>query len=197
MHQLQPIRAETTITVSAFCVGSSVFHRAADPSVRSIDVSTRRLCSATFPGSGTFPYFRRLPHSTNRTNQVLSCSSPIRAITTSSSRRPPLGHAPQRLCDVRPLTYAVRRSTVGTESVRSVPGRKGSVDRVLDKLAAHGILIHMSVKVAVAGASGYAGGELLRLLSAHPQVEVGALTAGGNAGTALGQHHPHLVPLAG
>jgi N-acetyl-gamma-glutamyl-phosphate reductase len=55
----------------------------------------------------------------------------------------------------------------------------------------------MSVKVAVAGASGYAGGELLRLLSAHPQVEVGALTAGGNAGTALGQHHPHLVPLAG
>ncbi len=55
----------------------------------------------------------------------------------------------------------------------------------------------MSVKVAVAGASGYAGGELLRLLSAHPGVEIGALTAGGNAGTALGAHHPHLVPLAG
>ncbi|MGH3372739.1 MAG: N-acetyl-gamma-glutamyl-phosphate reductase, partial [Nocardioidaceae bacterium] len=55
----------------------------------------------------------------------------------------------------------------------------------------------MSLKVAVAGASGYAGGELLRLLSAHPDVEIGALTAGGNAGTALGQHHPHLLPLAG
>ncbi|TDD58074.1 N-acetyl-gamma-glutamyl-phosphate reductase [Kribbella antibiotica] len=55
----------------------------------------------------------------------------------------------------------------------------------------------MSVKVAVAGASGYAGGELLRLLSSHPAVEIGALTAGGNAGTALGAHHPHLVPLAG
>jgi len=55
----------------------------------------------------------------------------------------------------------------------------------------------MSVKVAVAGASGYAGGELLRLLSSHPEVEIGALTAGGNAGTALGVHHPHLVPLAG
>ncbi|WP_132152348.1 N-acetyl-gamma-glutamyl-phosphate reductase [Kribbella antiqua] len=55
----------------------------------------------------------------------------------------------------------------------------------------------MSVKVAVAGASGYAGGELLRLLSGHPEVEIGALTAGGNAGTALGAHHPHLVPLAG
>jgi len=55
----------------------------------------------------------------------------------------------------------------------------------------------MSLKVAVAGASGYAGGELLRLLSAHPEVEIGALTAGGNAGTALGLHHPHLLPLAG
>ncbi|MFC0628950.1 N-acetyl-gamma-glutamyl-phosphate reductase [Kribbella deserti] len=55
----------------------------------------------------------------------------------------------------------------------------------------------MSLSIAVAGASGYAGGELLRLLVAHPGVEIGALTAGGNAGTALGQHHPHLLPLAG
>lgn len=54
----------------------------------------------------------------------------------------------------------------------------------------------MTVKVAVAGASGYAGGELLRLLLTHPEVEIGALTAGGNAGTPLGQHHPHLAPLA-
>lgn len=50
--------------------------------------------------------------------------------------------------------------------------------------------------MAVAGASGYAGGELLRLLLAHPEVEIGALTAGGNAGTALGEHQPHLLPLA-
>ncbi len=55
----------------------------------------------------------------------------------------------------------------------------------------------MTIRVAVAGASGYAGGELLRLLSAHPEVQIGALTAGGNAGTRLGAHHPHLVPLAG
>jgi len=54
----------------------------------------------------------------------------------------------------------------------------------------------MSVKVAVAGASGYAGGELLRLLLAHPQVEIGALTAGSNAGETLGSLQPHLVPLA-
>jgi N-acetyl-gamma-glutamyl-phosphate reductase len=50
--------------------------------------------------------------------------------------------------------------------------------------------------VAVAGASGYAGGELLRLLLAHPEVEIGALTAGSNAGEALGSLQPHLVPLA-
>ncbi|WP_253775816.1 N-acetyl-gamma-glutamyl-phosphate reductase [Goodfellowiella coeruleoviolacea] len=54
----------------------------------------------------------------------------------------------------------------------------------------------MTVRIAVAGASGYAGGELLRLLLTHPEVEIGALTAGGNAGSRLGQHQPHLVPLA-
>lgn len=56
--------------------------------------------------------------------------------------------------------------------------------------------MRMTVRVAVAGASGYAGGEVLRLLLAHPNVEIGAITAGGNAGTTLGIHHPHLVPLA-
>jgi len=53
-----------------------------------------------------------------------------------------------------------------------------------------------SIRVAVAGASGYAGGELLRLLLAHPLVEIGALTAGGNAGERLGSLQPHLTPLA-
>ncbi|WP_420846358.1 N-acetyl-gamma-glutamyl-phosphate reductase [Nocardioides daejeonensis] len=50
--------------------------------------------------------------------------------------------------------------------------------------------------VAVAGASGYAGGEILRLLLGHPQVTIGALTGGSNAGTPLAQLQPHLVPLA-
>jgi len=54
----------------------------------------------------------------------------------------------------------------------------------------------MTTRVAVAGASGYAGGELLRLLLAHPGVEIGALTAGSNAGQFLGLLQPHLVPLA-
>jgi len=52
------------------------------------------------------------------------------------------------------------------------------------------------LKIAVAGATGYAGGELLRLLLSHPDVEIGALTAGGNAGSRLGDLQPHLTPLA-
>lgn len=50
--------------------------------------------------------------------------------------------------------------------------------------------------VAVAGASGYAGGEILRLLLAHPQVRIGALTAGSSTGSRLGDLQPHLTPLA-
>lgn len=57
--------------------------------------------------------------------------------------------------------------------------------------------MHMEpIKVAVAGASGYAGGEVLRLLLGHPGVEIGAVTAGANAGEPLGALQPHLVPLA-
>jgi N-acetyl-gamma-glutamyl-phosphate reductase len=37
---------------------------------------------------------------------------------------------------------------------------------------------------------------LLRLLLGHPSAEIGALTAGGSAGTPLHQHQPHLAPLA-
>ncbi|CAL9403501.1 N-acetyl-gamma-glutamyl-phosphate reductase [Streptomyces sp. enrichment culture] len=54
----------------------------------------------------------------------------------------------------------------------------------------------MTVRAAVAGASGYAGGELLRLLLAHPGVEIGALTGNSNAGQKLGALQPHLLPLA-
>jgi N-acetyl-gamma-glutamyl-phosphate reductase len=56
--------------------------------------------------------------------------------------------------------------------------------------------MQVSVKVAVAGATGYAGGELLRLLLGHPGAEIGALTAASSAGSRLGQHQPHLLPLA-
>ncbi|MFD5746741.1 N-acetyl-gamma-glutamyl-phosphate reductase [Streptomyces sp. NPDC127033] len=55
----------------------------------------------------------------------------------------------------------------------------------------------MAVRAAVAGASGYAGGELLRLLLTHPEIEIGALTGNSNAGQPLGGLQPHLLPLAG
>lgn len=54
----------------------------------------------------------------------------------------------------------------------------------------------MVVRVAVAGASGYAGGEVLRLLLGHPHVQIGALTAHASAGDLLGRHQPHLRALA-
>lgn len=54
----------------------------------------------------------------------------------------------------------------------------------------------MAVRAAVAGASGYAGGELLRLLLTHPDIEIGTLTGNSNAGRRLGTVQPHLLPLA-
>ncbi|MCQ4043474.1 N-acetyl-gamma-glutamyl-phosphate reductase [Streptantibioticus rubrisoli] len=54
----------------------------------------------------------------------------------------------------------------------------------------------MALRVAVAGASGYAGGEVLRLLLGHPEVRIGAVTGNSNAGQRLGAVQPHLVPLA-
>ncbi|MFI8265841.1 MULTISPECIES: N-acetyl-gamma-glutamyl-phosphate reductase [unclassified Streptomyces] len=54
----------------------------------------------------------------------------------------------------------------------------------------------MTVRVAVAGASGYAGGELLRLLASHPGVEIGAVTAHTSAGRPLGSVQPQLPELS-
>ncbi|MDQ6739131.1 MAG: N-acetyl-gamma-glutamyl-phosphate reductase, partial [Actinomycetota bacterium] len=54
----------------------------------------------------------------------------------------------------------------------------------------------MTISVAVSGASGYAGGEVLRLLAGHPEVTIGAITAHSNAGARLGELQPHLHSLA-
>ncbi|MFD7511948.1 N-acetyl-gamma-glutamyl-phosphate reductase [Streptomyces sp. NPDC059853] len=54
----------------------------------------------------------------------------------------------------------------------------------------------MAMRAAVAGASGYAGGEILRLLLGHPEIEIGALTGNSNAGQRLGALQPQLFPLA-
>ena len=55
----------------------------------------------------------------------------------------------------------------------------------------------MTFTISVAGASGYAGGELLRLAQAHPELRLGALAAGAKAGQPVPSVHPQLVSLAG
>lgn len=57
-----------------------------------------------------------------------------------------------------------------------------------------------AITVAVVGASGYAGGEIIRLLLGHPaftqgRLTIGALTAADSLGTTLAEHHPNLLPL--
>jgi len=51
--------------------------------------------------------------------------------------------------------------------------------------------------VAVAGASGYAGGELLRLIAGHPGLMLGPVAAASRAGESLAAVHPNLTDLAG
>src|SRR5688500_6918888 len=55
----------------------------------------------------------------------------------------------------------------------------------------------MGMTAAVAGASGYAGGELLRLLLAHPDLGVGPVAGGSSAGQTVTDLHPHLPQLTG
>jgi N-acetyl-gamma-glutamyl-phosphate reductase len=53
------------------------------------------------------------------------------------------------------------------------------------------------MKIAVVGASGYAGGELLRLLAGHPKFEISYIAAGSNAGELITNLHPQLTNFAG
>jgi N-acetyl-gamma-glutamyl-phosphate reductase len=53
------------------------------------------------------------------------------------------------------------------------------------------------MKTAVVGASGYAGGELLRLISTHPKFQLEVAMAGSSAGLSITSVHPHLQHLSG
>jgi N-acetyl-gamma-glutamyl-phosphate reductase len=55
----------------------------------------------------------------------------------------------------------------------------------------------MGMTAAVVGGSGYGGGELLRLLLTHPEIEIGAVAAHSNAGEDIADLHPHLPDLYG
>jgi N-acetyl-gamma-glutamyl-phosphate reductase len=58
------------------------------------------------------------------------------------------------------------------------------------------MVVHMGRTAAVAGASGYAGGELLRLLLEHPDLELGPVAGGSAAGKPVTDLHPQLPQLA-
>src|SRR4051794_40621491 len=49
------------------------------------------------------------------------------------------------------------------------------------------------IRTAILGASGYVGGELLRLIAAHPELAPAKLFGESKAGQALGAVHPHLA----
>jgi N-acetyl-gamma-glutamyl-phosphate reductase len=53
----------------------------------------------------------------------------------------------------------------------------------------------VTVRAAILGASGYAGGELLRLLLAHPEAEPVSVVSRTNAGKEVGSVQPHLTRL--
>jgi len=57
------------------------------------------------------------------------------------------------------------------------------------------MLLRMGARAAVAGASGYAGGELLRLLLGHPSLSLGPVAGGASAGKPVTSVHPHLPQL--
>src|SRR5699024_10395664 len=74
--------------------------------------------------------------------------------------------------------------------------RNPSTARPWNSAPTKGADMTTTLTAAVAGASGYAGGEILRLLLAHQDVRIGAVTASASDGTPLRQHHPHLIALA-
>src|SRR5215203_158948 len=51
-------------------------------------------------------------------------------------------------------------------------------------------------KVGVTGATGYAGGEVCRLLAGHPNLRLAGVHANSSAGRRLGELQPHLLPFA-
>lgn len=55
------------------------------------------------------------------------------------------------------------------------------------------IVMQVTVSVAIAGASGYAGGEVARLVLGHPELSLGALTAHSNVGESVANQQPHLA----
>lgn len=52
------------------------------------------------------------------------------------------------------------------------------------------------LRIAILGASGYTGADLVRLALGHPRLEIAALAAGARAGAAMADIWPHFAPFA-
>ena len=60
-------------------------------------------------------------------------------------------------------------------------------------LPATGLPVGAPIRVGIIGATGYVGGELIRILAAHPAVELVGLTGRERRGDPVGNVHPHLA----
>ncbi len=67
---------------------------------------------------------------------------------------------------------------------------RAALDAARERLGQRGGDVTASTRVAVVGAAGYAGGELVRLLAGHPSVEIASVHARGRAGTPLAASCP-------
>lgn len=88
-----------------------------------------------------------------------------------------------------------RRTRQGTGLILPTCPDVLHVDTRAVPYALHRMIMRMTLTAAVAGASGYAGGEVLRLLASHPDIRVTTVTAASSAGQRLGAVHPHIAPL--
>src|SRR5690242_13472987 len=80
----------------------------------------------------------------------------------------------------------------GSWSTCGVAKDNGGAAPYVSRLDA-GVEGSITMRVAVAGASGYAGGELLRLLAGHPDLDLVMATADSSAGKAVGDVHASLA----
>src|SRR5262245_7233494 len=118
-------------------------------------------------------------------------------------RRRPLGTGRRGSAWYRPSAPAIRRQAAAAVEAGWVPYTRSAHEGTQEVRSARCTVqvpvleaVNTMLKVAVAGASGYMGAELLRLLSVHPKVHVTAVTSERLAGERLDRVYPHLRGLS-
>jgi len=92
-----------------------------------------------------------------------------------------------------PVAYSYRYAYTGFHKsvVAAPPGAAVFYGSILDETNI--VTGAEPVPVGIIGASGYAGGELVRLLDDHPGVRLEVIAGHSSAGRQLGEVHPHLL----